>query len=430
MAKRTVESNISLVILEHVRLPDSAYPSTDTEIPQIHLPYHTTVTTVASATLVGKFERLLLWLADIFSDVLKRHYASCREASKQSKIETSGSAEVQKRDYLVETPAKGNSTASFAPTPPTALLADQPWSTPTSHHAFCLESSFHDSFILSMEPTISFNFLNRFTSGLELRKAFAALDKVADEQLLLPDCTAASRCLCTTLPTIVCQPCRFCTFVGRYSLEQTANQIINDLSSGGSPDGRLIALKAFFSASHLRKGLRLYWSDWHPNLPIIHPCRSPFESAPAPLVAAMAVIGICHSPDPQERADAKLYYDMLERYVFAHLASFRGRQIAGRTLRDLVQALQAAYLVLIYQSWDGERAARLNVRRTRFAQMVEVIHTIGVSRAVHPDYRRIDFADFDFQAYVETEELVRSARKSGVDCILTLRQVTDLVFSG
>ena len=293
---------------------------------------------------------------------------------------------------------------------PSAITTHQ-WPGLIDEHTSCLELSLGSSHILSMEPAVSFTFLQRFTSGLDLRRAFSNPGSSEQTQLLLIDDTETSHCPCNTVPIFAGHPCLLCTPVGLCALREKAAQITNDLSSSQIPYSRLIGLKEFFSADHLLRSFRFYWSDWHPNLPIIHPSTFTFESAAAPLIATMAVIGACHSTDRQERANSKVYYDMLERYVFVHLSSFRGRVLEGKSLRAIVQALQAAYLVLIYQSWDGEHAARLSVRRKRFAQMVEAVQAIGMSRAVHKDYRYTDPTDFDLRAFIEMEELIRLVQK-------------------
>ena len=41
--------------------------------------------------------------------------------------------------------------------------------------------------------------------------------------------------------------------------------------------------------------------------------------------------------------------------------------------REKVQALQAAYMVCLYQNWEGSDASKRRIRRYRFATLVSVI---------------------------------------------------------
>lgn len=342
---------------------------------------------------------------DLRSDVLKRHYSSCTKATQACSIDDSGAAEL---DSSLEASLQADDPAlDLSPSISSKCTALEPqWIASTTQHLLCLESDLATSTFFLLEPTVNFNFLQRFTRGLPLHRAFSA--EGADQlRPLYQHEDAALLCACKAVSFLNPGKCQMCTPLGLFLLSEKADQIVDDLSSHVLTEGRFAAVKQMFTASNLLRIIGYYWRDWHANLPIVHPHVFNFESAPCPLVVAMAMMGACHSPDAHEKAEFKLHYDAVERYVFANIESFRGRTLEGTAVRELVQVLQAAYLILICQSWDGSQSARLGVRRKRFAQMVEVIHALGVSSATHRDYRQIALDDFDWLAFVEMEELIR-----------------------
>jgi hypothetical protein len=78
-------------------------------------------------------------------------------------------------------------------------------------------------------------------------------------------------------------------------------------------------------------------------------------------------------PDSQ---DARIWFNCVEEMVFidedfnsdsAYLPS------GGLTVhRRKIQALQAAYMVCLYQNWEGTDASKSRIRRYRFATLVSV----------------------------------------------------------
>ncbi|KIW22184.1 uncharacterized protein PV07_12095 [Cladophialophora immunda] len=163
----------------------------------------------------------------------------------------------------------------------------------------------------------------------------------------------------------------------------------------------------FFSPHQLRKFLDTYWERWYPNWPTIHrPLFDPLRT-PSFLIAAMAIMGACHSQEPQERANSKFWANVVEKFVFEEL-----EQIEAETFkvdqRHTIQLLQAACIMCIYQHWNGTKASKKRIRRQRFMTLVSVCRDVGISRATHRDYRFISQADFDWRSFVETEEMIRT----------------------
>jgi hypothetical protein len=125
----------------------------------------------------------------------------------------------------------------------------------------------------------------------------------------------------------------------------------------------------FFSARRLRTYLDLYWKMWYPNWPTIHrPLFDPLRASSL-LVAAMAVIGACHSVDPDERSASDFWADALEKWASKELERVR---VVDR--RTSLQTIQAACIICIYQNWNGTKESKCRMRRQFFPALA------GVSR--------------------------------------------------
>lgn len=72
-----------------------------------------------------------------------------------------------------------------------------------------------------------------------------------------------------------------------------------------------------------------------------------------------------------------------------------------------LQALQASYIVCLYQNWEGVDASKRRIRRHRFSTVVSVARDIGIETAKHLDYSTISFHEFSWQDFVVREQLIR-----------------------
>lgn len=172
----------------------------------------------------------------------------------------------------------------------------------------------------------------------------------------------------------------------------------------------------FFSPYMVAKFLELYWSVWHPNVNIIHrPTFDPTTSKPT-LLAAMALIGACVSPDPDDIEDARVWFNCVEEMVFTDDDFCSdvepSSEVAPPTnvlaSRRKLQALQASYVVCLYQNWEGADSSKRRIRRHRFSTVVSVARDIGIDTARHLDYSRLFEHEFQWIEYVVREELIRT----------------------
>ncbi|CVL00372.1 related to C2H2 transcription factor [Fusarium proliferatum] len=171
----------------------------------------------------------------------------------------------------------------------------------------------------------------------------------------------------------------------------------------------------FFSPKRIRKYLALYWEIWHPNTNFIH--RSTFDpmSCNMGLMAAMVLIGASVSPDPSDIDQAKQWYSSVEEIVFTDQEFFNDRRSANNTTSftynsslSEIQTLQAAYLVCMYQNWEGTNASKRRIRRYRYSTLVSMARDIGISTARHCDYRHVTPHDFVWAEFVAREQLIRT----------------------
>lgn len=173
----------------------------------------------------------------------------------------------------------------------------------------------------------------------------------------------------------------------------------------------------FFDEPRVVKFLELYWAVWHPNVSFLHRPTFSAVNTPTPLLAAMALIGACVSPDVKDNEDAKLWFNCVEEMVFTddHLCSDTiltgiGEQPVSSLIlasRRKLQALQAAYIVCLYQNWEGTDTSKGRIRRYRFGTVVSVVRDIGIATARHGDYFSQSEHEFNWQEYVAREEQIR-----------------------
>jgi hypothetical protein len=170
----------------------------------------------------------------------------------------------------------------------------------------------------------------------------------------------------------------------------------------------------FFSPSNIRRYLGLYWALWHPNVNIMHkPTFDPLSSK-AYLLATMCLIGACMSPDTEDSTRARLWFNCVEELVFNSDDFCDDAQ--PPTCRDTgevkwrhekLRALQAAYMVLLYQTWEGTDSSKRRVRRLRFSMVIAAIRDVGIRNARHPNYSNFSLGDFSFIQFAAMEELIR-----------------------
>ncbi|KAF5638109.1 C2H2 transcription factor [Fusarium sp. NRRL 52700] len=172
----------------------------------------------------------------------------------------------------------------------------------------------------------------------------------------------------------------------------------------------------FFSPHNLRKYLALFWHIWHPNVNFVHrPTFDPVTSKSI-LVACMALIGASVSPTKTDNEQAKVWFNCVEEIVFTD-DDFCNDPLINQEISLLepiqdiskIQALQAAYMVCLYQGWEGTEANKRRIRRYRFSTVISMARDFGIMSARHPDYSTCLYDRFDWNDFAAREQLIRSS---------------------
>lgn len=158
----------------------------------------------------------------------------------------------------------------------------------------------------------------------------------------------------------------------------------------------------FFSDPQLSNYLDLYWSMWHPNWPVLHRPTFDAETVPPSLVAAMVLVGACYSSDRQVRSNAYSWFDAVE------ILAFRDLQLntIDNASHGRIQSIQAAFLVCVYQSWNGQAAAGPRMRCQRFGSIVSTVRCLDIDSAdqmISPS-----FETFNWKVFIRREEKIRT----------------------
>ena len=128
-----------------------------------------------------------------------------------------------------------------------------------------------------------------------------------------------------------------------------------------------------FSPPNIDRFLEYFWSLWYPHCPIVHKPLFDASSASPGLLCVMVILGACLSPNEEDNEVAKKWLDSVEELIFRHRC-FRDSTAADNnaSLKEEVQAMQAAYLVSSLQKREGTVEAQARMRRHRHASMVTV----------------------------------------------------------
>ncbi|CAK7212868.1 hypothetical protein SEUCBS140593_001653 [Sporothrix eucalyptigena] len=213
----------------------------------------------------------------------------------------------------------------------------------------------------------------------------------------------------------------------------------------------------FFRPANIHTCLALFWAFWYPNNPTIHGPSFVPATAPTTLLASMVLVGACLAPEDRgsgrrgQRAVPNLWFDAVEEMVFREdqelddddedegheqdddeggplkerescqdcdhedcedaaanneLAWQNGTHTARR--RAQLARLQAAFLVCLYQTWEGPPRGRRRARQHRYTTVIALAREIGLSSATLQSVRTDSRAVFDWDEYILRESLIRT----------------------
>ncbi|KAJ5619162.1 hypothetical protein N7510_003146 [Penicillium lagena] len=167
----------------------------------------------------------------------------------------------------------------------------------------------------------------------------------------------------------------------------------------------------FFSPPNIRRFLEYFWSLWYPHCPIVHrPLFDSYAATPA-LLCVMVVIGACLSSRDSDNQTARMWLDSVEELIFSH-ACFRKSHSQGYDdivwKKEMLQSIQAAYLVSSLQKREGSVEAQARIRRYRHASMVALARHIGPGNASHRNLHLHEASLPWWKQFAEEEELIRT----------------------
>ncbi|KAI5364036.1 hypothetical protein Slin15195_G096910 [Septoria linicola] len=160
----------------------------------------------------------------------------------------------------------------------------------------------------------------------------------------------------------------------------------------------------FFSAGNIRLFLEVYWAIWSPNVPLLHKPTFDVAKAKPVLVAAMVTIGASMSPAQSDRSSARQFYNAVEETVFYDDDFCANEDSSMFPSKAKVQSLQAAYVVMLVQNWEGSHSSKRRIRRFRYSTVIAIARNVGLKHTRHPNYTDLSF---DWHSFVLREELIR-----------------------
>lgn len=141
----------------------------------------------------------------------------------------------------------------------------------------------------------------------------------------------------------------------------------------------------FFTPASLSLYLELFWAFWHPNVNFLHRPTFDITTTKASLLAAMVMIGASASTNETDRISAKRWYNCVEEVVFQDDDFCANDEDHTFPSNKRLQALQAAYVVCLYQNWEGTDSSKRRVRRFRYNTLIAVLLPFLVIVGAHPD---------------------------------------------
>jgi hypothetical protein len=139
----------------------------------------------------------------------------------------------------------------------------------------------------------------------------------------------------------------------------------------------------FLSPPNLKRFVELFFNQWYPYCPILHKPTFNLATVPALLLAPVILMGACMSDDKDERLKGKLYAELVEKLVFSHhlLSLYSNSNVVDDKDLSPVKVMQAAYLMCLLQSWEGDDAAKKRIRQYRFITLIAVCE---ISSSIFP----------------------------------------------
>jgi hypothetical protein len=183
-----------------------------------------------------------------------------------------------------------------------------------------------------------------------------------------------------------------------------------------SPSREMLCYR-FFSPENLERFLLAFWAMWYPNWPVFHKPTLFAARKPGTLLAAMALIGASLTSENTDRDQAMMWADAVEEWVFTDDSFCDGNiprtddEYEEDQIEARLDALRAAYAVVLFLTWEGAVEQKKRARRIRFAQVIAVARSLQFSAAAHENLDTYTCAADQLRAwrtFILREELIRA----------------------
>lgn len=173
----------------------------------------------------------------------------------------------------------------------------------------------------------------------------------------------------------------------------------------------------FFSPDNLERFLLAFWSMWYPNWPVFHKPTFVATQKPASLLAVMSLIGAFLTSETSDREQASMWVSEVEDWIFNDdsFGDSKSQQTGDKSqlvdMETQLDALRAAYGVVLILNWEGSQEDKNRARRIRFSQVIAAARSIGFSAARHgqlSNYLRPSESLKSWRLFVVKEELIRT----------------------
>lgn len=164
-------------------------------------------------------------------------------------------------------------------------------------------------------------------------------------------------------------------------------------------------LNFLFVPSKIEKSINYYFELWHPHCPMVHRPSFSIERTPVALLISMTLMGAMYSEVDIEVGSAKVVLDLAELFIYGlddlsdefeiqQMLTFSTTSPQSRRPVPSYEALnntQAAYLMIVIQTWAGNMPARKRACESRFPTVVKVkLRRLTPECSLTADYRWLE----------------------------------------
>jgi hypothetical protein len=146
----------------------------------------------------------------------------------------------------------------------------------------------------------------------------------------------------------------------------------------------------FFASSNVQIFIQTYFHHFHPHFSVVHRPSFNMKTASQRLLLAVCLAGSLYSPLSHDIGRGKSLLDLAEEFIFCDAAFKRAAKgnltnegVSTTTAcESSLEILQAGFIIVVLQNWEGNKAARRRARIDRLQQLVsvrDILHSLGMA---------------------------------------------------